>query len=57
MSKHPLLSKTLWFNILTGAADLAGVIPLPPGWSVPTITIINVLLRVLTKTSLSLATK
>lgn len=57
MSKHPLLSKTLWINVLTAAADLMGVLPLPQGWSVPALAVVNVVLRVLTNKGLSLAPK
>ena len=50
MSKSVLLSATFWINTLTAAADLMQVLPLPVGWSVPTLAVVNIALRVL-KTS------
>lgn len=50
MSKSVLLSATFWINSLTAAADLMQVLPLPVGWSVPTLAVVNIAIRVL-KTS------
>jgi hypothetical protein len=41
-------SKTFWFNLLTGAASLAGVIPLDPSISGAIVGVINVGLRLVT---------
>ena len=41
-------SKTFWFNLLTGAAELAQVIPLPPGTVVLITSVINIGLRLVT---------
>jgi hypothetical protein len=48
MSKSLLTSKTFWINVLTASADLFQVLPLPPGWSVPTLAVINIVLRTIT---------
>lgn len=50
MSKSILTSKTFWFNVLTAGADLLQVLPLPQGWSVPTLAVINIVLRAITTT-------
>ena len=42
------LSKTLWFNLLTGAAALAGVIPLEPQTAAVVVAVINIGLRLIT---------
>ena len=43
-------SKTFWVNILTASADVMGVLPIPAGWSVPTLAILNVILRTISST-------
>lgn len=48
VSKSLFLSKTFWVNILTAGIDLMGVLPIPSGWSVPTLAVINIILRMLT---------
>lgn len=48
VSKSMFSSKVFWVNVLTGGADLLGVLPLPPGWSVPTLAVLNIILRTLT---------
>ena len=61
MSKHVLQSKTLWFNVLTGAAYLLqwqGFIHLiPNAWAaaVPEVlALVNIVLRFYTNTGVSL---
>lgn len=48
MSKSLFASKLFWVNVLTAAADLAGVLPIPPGVITPTLAVINVVLRIIT---------
>ena len=49
MSKSLFRSKTFWFNLLTAAGELAGLIPLPPGTAILVISGINIALRVITQ--------
>jgi len=49
MSKSLFTSKTFWANLLTAGLDLAQVVPLPPGWSVPALAVLNIALRFVTK--------
>ena len=48
VSKSLFKSKTFWFNILTAAAELSQVLPIPPGILVIVASVINVGLRVVT---------
>lgn len=48
VSKSMFASKMFWVNVLAGGADLLGVLPLPQGWSVPALAVINIVLRTLT---------
>lgn len=50
-------SKTFWFNLLTGAAELAQVIPLPPGTALLVTNVINIGLRMVTNTGVSVLPK
>lgn len=53
MNKSWWKSKTVWFNVLTVAADYIGVIPLPPGTAIKAAAVINILLRFVTTTPIS----
>lgn len=48
MGKIPWKSKTLWFNVLTAAASLAGVVPMDPATLVLVTSGINFGLRLIT---------
>lgn len=48
MSKSIFKSKTFWFNILTIAAEVAQVLPIPPGTLTVIAAVINVGLRTVT---------
>ena len=48
MSKSILKSKTFWVNVLSAAAELAGIIPLPAGTTVIVVNILNIALRFVT---------
>jgi hypothetical protein len=48
MSKNILKSKVFWTNILSAAAELAGIIPLPAGTMVIVVNILNIALRFVT---------
>ena len=48
VSKHLFASKTFWFNVLTAAAELSQVLPLPPGYLTIAATVINIGLRFVT---------
>ena len=48
MRKSLFTSKTFWFNVFSGAAMLADVIPLPPGTVAILSSVINIALRVIT---------
>ena len=45
VSKSLFASKTFWFQVLTAAASLLGVVPLPPEYVAVGVAVINVLLR------------
>ena len=47
MSKSILVSKVFWFNLLTGVAQYAGLIPVDPAYTAAAVAIANVLLRFL----------
>ncbi len=49
MSKSIFASKVFWFNILTAAAELTQVIPLPAGTVTIIAAVINVGLRMVTE--------
>ena len=51
MSKHLFTSKTFWFNVLTAAAELTQVLPLPPGTVAIAAAVINIGLRFVTDQS------
>ena len=48
VSKSLFTSKLFWFNVLTAAAALLDVIPLPPEYTAVAVGVINVALRVVT---------
>ena len=48
MSKSLWKSRTFWFNLLTAAAELTAVLPLPPGTLTIAAAVINVALRLVT---------
>jgi len=48
VSKSILKSKTFWVNVLSAAAELAGIIPLPAGTTVIVVNILNIALRFVT---------
>ena len=48
MSKSLFRSKTFWFNLLTAAAELTSVLPLPPGTVIIAASVINIALRFVT---------
>ena len=54
MNKKLWKSKTFWFNILSGAAALSGVIPLAPEHAAIATAVINVGLRFVTDKPVSL---
>lgn len=45
MSKSLFASKVFWFNVLTAAVDLAGVLPIPQGYATAAVAVCNILLR------------
>ncbi len=47
-SKSLFVSKTFWFNVVTAAVELSGVLPIPAGVSTAVIGVGNVVLRLLT---------
>lgn len=49
MGKNIIKSKVFWFNILTAAAELMQVIPLPAGTAILIVNGINIALRLITK--------
>lgn len=49
VSKSLFKSRTFWVNLLTAGAELAGIIPLPPGTTLLIVSGINIALRVLTQ--------
>ena len=48
VSKSILKSKVFWVNVLSGAAELAGLIPLPGGTALIIANILNIALRFVT---------
>lgn len=48
MSKSLLKSKVFWFNVLTAAAELSNVLPLPAGTAVLVASVVNIGLRFVT---------
>jgi hypothetical protein len=48
VSKSILKSKTFWVNVLSAAAELAGIIPLPGGTALIIANILNIALRFVT---------
>ena len=48
MSKSLFTSKLFWFNVLTAAAELSQVLPLPAGYLTIASAIINIGLRIVT---------
>lgn len=54
MNKKLWQSKTFWFNVLSGAAALSGVIPLAPEYLAISTAVINVGLRFLTDKPVSI---
>ena len=54
MNKKLWKSKTFWFNILSGAAALSGVIPLAPEHVAITTAVINIGLRFATDKPVSI---
>lgn len=48
VSKSLFASKTFWFNIVTAAVELSGVLPIPPGVAAAVVGIGNVVIRLLT---------
>jgi cytochrome c oxidase assembly factor CtaG len=50
VSKSIFKSKVFWTNVLSATAELAGIIPLPPGTTVIVVNILNIALRFLTET-------
>ena len=48
VSKSLFASKVFWFNVLTAAAELTSVLPLPPGTVVIAASVINIALRFVT---------
>jgi hypothetical protein len=48
MSKSILKSKVFWVNVLSAAAELAGIIPLPGGTALIVANILNIALRFVT---------
>jgi hypothetical protein len=48
MSKSLFASKTFWFNVVTAAVELTGVLPVPAGVSTAVVGVGNIVLRLLT---------
>jgi hypothetical protein len=48
VSKSILKSKVFWINVLSAAAELAGIIPLPGGTALIIANILNIALRFVT---------
>lgn len=57
VKKNIFKSKTFWFNVLSVAGLVTGVVPLPPAVSEATVGIVNVLLRLVTKEPVSVTGK
>lgn len=47
-SKSLFASKTFWFNVVTAAVELTGVLPVPPGVATSVVAVGNIALRLLT---------
>jgi hypothetical protein len=47
-SKPLYLSRTFWFNLVTGALLWSDLIPLPPRWSAVIVAALNIALRIVT---------
>lgn len=48
VSKSLFASKTFWFNVITAAVELSGVLPIPAGTAAAVVGVGNVLIRLLT---------
>lgn len=48
MSKSLFASKTFWFNVLTLAVELTGVLPIPQGVATVVVNVGNILIRTVT---------
>jgi uncharacterized membrane protein len=48
MSKSLFASKTFWFNVVTAAIELTGVLPVPQGVTAVVVGVGNIALRLLT---------
>ena len=48
MSKSLFKSKVFWFNVLTAAAELSNILPLPAGSAVLVASVVNIGLRFVT---------
>jgi uncharacterized membrane protein len=48
VSKSLFVSKTFWFNIVTAAVELTGVLPVPQGVATLVVGVGNIVLRTLT---------
>ena len=49
VSKSMFKSKVFWFNVLTAAAELTAVLPLPPGTVILVSSLVNIGLRFVTE--------
>ena len=56
VSKSVFRSKLFWFNVLTTSAELANLIPLPPGTALIVSNLINIALRFVTDKPVHLVT-
>ena len=56
VSKSLFTSKLFWFNVLSSAAALLGVIPLPPEYVAVGTGVINIALRFVTTTPVHVVT-
>ena len=57
MNKALWKSKTFWFNLLTASASFVGVIPLDPHITAVVVGVINIGLRLVTETPVSVTGK
>ena len=48
VDKSLFQSKTFWFNVLTGVADIAGLLPIPSQYTALIMAIVNIGLRIVT---------
>jgi len=53
MSKSLFKSRTFWFNVLTASAEIAQVLPLPPGTAIIVSSVVNIGLRLLTNSAVT----